>query len=203
MRILCPADKGQKHCNFISRFLLSGSVWRTHGGDNVYIEAVRIAGNDLILTTKDATARRLAYDFKPGEYELKKTRKKRSLDANAYFFVLADKLSEVLNIPKEDIYRNYVKDIGGVSEIVCVKDAAVAKLCEGWRHNGLGWQTDTLPSKLKGCTNVILYYGSSTYDTAQMSRLIDRVVEDCKIQGIETKTPEEIANLLSLWESEP
>lgn len=169
----------------------------------MHIEAVRIAGNELILTTKDATARRLAYDFKPGEYELKKIRKKRSLDANAYFFVLADKLSEVLNIPKEEIYRNYVKDIGGVSEIVCVKDEAVEKLCEGWRHNGLAWQTDTLPSKLKGCTNVILYYGSSTYDTAQMSRLIDRVVEDCKIQGIETKTPEEIANLLSLWKSEP
>ena len=165
----------------------------------MYIESVRIAGNDLILTTKDTAARRLAYDFKPGEYEIKKTRKKRSLDANAYFFVLADKLSEVLNIPKEEIYRGYIKEIGGVSEIVCVKDEAVKKLCEGWQHNGLGWQTDTIPSKLKGCTNVILYYGSSTYDTAQMSRLIDRIVEDCKIQGIETKTPEEIANMLSLW----
>lgn len=168
----------------------------------MHIEAVRIAGNELILTTKDMEARRLAYDFKPGEYEIKKTRKKRSLDANAYFFVLADKLSEVLNIPKEEIYRNYIKEIGGVSEMVCVKTEAVKKLCEGWQHNGLGWQTDTMPSKLKGCTNVILYYGSSTYDTAQMSRLIDRIVEDCKTQGIETKTPEEIANMLSLWGSE-
>lgn len=166
------------------------------------IEGARMAGNELILKTKDAEARRLAYDFKPGEYELRKITKKRSIDANAYFFVLADKLAAALNIPKEEIYRNCIKDIGGVSEIVCVKTEAVEKLCEGWRHNGLGWQTETFESKIKGCTNVVLYYGSSTYNTAQMSRLIDRIVEDCKIQGIETRTPEEIANMLSLWENE-
>lgn len=68
-------------------------------------------------------------------------------------------------------------------------------------NNGLGWQTDTIPSKLEGCTNVVLYYGSSTYDTEQMSRLIDIVVQDCKALGIETKTPDEIANMLSLWEA--
>lgn len=76
---------------------------------------------------------------------------------------------------------------------------AVEKLCNGWEHNGLGWQTDTFPSKIDGCTNVMLYYGSSTYDTEQMSRLITSVVDECKEQGIETRTPEEIANLLSLW----
>ena len=165
------------------------------------IESVRFAGDELILKTNDIEARRLAYDFKAGDYELTKVRKKRSLDANAYFFVLIDRLSEVLNIPKTDIYRNYIKDSGGVSEIICAINEAVEKLCEGWKHNGLGWQTETMPSKIDGCTNVILYYGSSTYNTEQMSRLIERAVEDCKLQGIETRTPDEIANMLSLWES--
>lgn len=132
--------------------------------------------------------------------EVKPYRERRSLDANAYFFVLADKLAEKLNITKEEVYRNAIKQIGGVSETVCVKDQAVTRLCEGWRNNGLGWQTDTFPSKIKGCTNVILYYGSSTYDTAQMSRLIDNVVQDCKAVGIETCPPDEIARLLSLWD---
>ena len=166
------------------------------------IEAVRVEGNELILKSPDiADIRRFAYKFKAGNYEIEQKRKKRSLDANAYFFVLADKLAEKLNIPKEEIYRSCIKEIGGVSEIVCVKNEAVEKLCEGWRHNGLGWQTDTIPSKLEGCTNVVLYYGSSTYDTEQMSRLIDIVVQDCKALGIETKTPDEIANMLSLWEA--
>lgn len=132
--------------------------------------------------------------------EVKPYRERRSLDANAYFFVLADKLAEKLNTTKEEIYRNAIKEIGGVSETVCVKNAAVERLCEGWHNNGLGWQTDTFPSKIEGCTNVILYYGSSTYDKAQMSRLIDNIVQDCKAVGIETRTPDEIASLLSLWE---
>ena len=167
------------------------------------ISDVRVAGDEIILKSPDiADIRRFAYKFKAGNYEIERKRKKRSTDANAYFFTLADKLTERLNIPKTEIYRNYIKEIGGVSEVVCVKTDAVEKLCEGWRHNGLGWQTDTVPSKIDGCTNVILYYGSSTYNTEQMSRLIDLVVEDCKVQGIETRTPDEIADMLSLWESE-
>ena len=61
-----------------------------------------------------------------------------------------------------------------------------------WGHNGLGWIADTTESKLPGCTNVILYYGSSTYDKSQMARLIDNIVQDCKAVGIETATPAEI-----------
>jgi hypothetical protein len=132
--------------------------------------------------------------------EIKQYKERRSLDANAYFFVLADKLAERLRTTKEEIYRNAIKDIGGVSETVCVKTCAVERLCEGWTKNGLGWQTDTFPSKIEGCTNVILYYGSSTYDTDQMSRLIEHIVQDCHAVGIETRSPDEIANLLSMWE---
>lgn len=133
--------------------------------------------------------------------EIKPYRERRSLDANAYFFVLADKLAEKLHTTKEEIYRNAIKHIGGVSETVCVKNQAVERLCEGWRQNGLGWQTETFPSKIEGCTNVVLYYGSSTYNTEQMSRLIDNIVQDCEAVGIETRTPDELANLLSMWEN--
>jgi hypothetical protein len=132
--------------------------------------------------------------------EVKQYRAKRSLDANAYFFVLADKLAAKLGTSKEEVYRNAVRDIGGVSEIVCVKNEAVERLCEGWSKNGIAWQTETFPSKIDGCTNVILYYGSSTYTTDQMSRLIDHIVQDCKAVGIETMTPNAIAEMLSLWE---
>lgn len=127
--------------------------------------------------------------------EIKAPKKRRSLDANAYMWVLLDKLSAVLQIEKTEIYKRMVKEIGGASEVVCVKNKAVDKLCEGWRHNGIGWQTDTFPSKLEGCTNVVLYYGSSTYDTAQMSRLVDLVVQECKQHGIETLTPSELERM--------
>lgn len=123
----------------------------------------------------------------------------RSLDANAYFWVLCDRLAEKTRIPKEEIYRNLIREIGGNSETACVREKAAEKLRKGWEHNGLGWLTDTTESKLDGCVNVILYYGSSSYDTAQMSRLIDLIVQECREQEIETKTPEELALLLEGW----
>ena len=51
---------------------------------------------------------------------------------------------------------------------------------------------------------VQVFYGSSSYTREEMARLIDAVVADCKELGIETKTPDEIADMLSLMdESEP
>lgn len=138
------------------------------------------------------TAERLT--IKIGRYK-----KKRSLDANAYAWVLISRLAEKLNIPKTDIYRRLIKEIGGNSDTVCVQEKAVQSLCDGWERNGIGWQTDTMPSKIEGCTNVVLYYGSSTYDTAQMSRLINNIVEECRLQGIETKSKEELDSLLGQW----
>jgi hypothetical protein len=131
--------------------------------------------------------------------EVKPYRERRSLDSNAYCWVLIDKLANKLNMSKEAIYREYIKHIGGNSEIVCIKNNAVKRLCDGWQKNGIGWQTETFDSKIEGCTNVILYYGSSTYDTAQMSRLLDLIIQDCKEQGIPTETPNEIARLKALW----
>jgi hypothetical protein len=131
--------------------------------------------------------------------EIKKWRKKRSLDANAYAWVLIEKIAQATGVPKTEVYRKVIREIGGVSEIVCVRTEAVDKFREGWEAHGLGWQTDVMPSKIEGCTNVVLYYGSSTYDTKQMSALIDSLVQEAQALGIETLPPHEIARLNSLW----
>ena len=131
--------------------------------------------------------------------EVKEHREKRSLDANAYAWVLMDKLAEATRIAKEDIYREAIRNIGGNTETVCVKNEAAAKVCACWSRNGLGWLTDTLESKLPGCTNVVLYYGSSSYNKEQMSRLIDNLVQDCRQLGIETLPPERLAAMTDEW----
>ena len=127
--------------------------------------------------------------------EIKEKKEKRSREANDYAWTLLDKLAEKLHISKEDIYRDLIKNIGGNSETVCVQNKAVKRLCDGWKRKGIGWVTDTFESKIEGCTNVILYYGSSTYDTAQMHRLIELIVQECKEQDIETLTPKELERL--------
>ena len=130
---------------------------------------------------------------------IKKHRERRSLDANAYAWLLMDKLAEATAVPKSDVYRREVKDVGGNTEIVCVREIAVQKLCDGWQKNGIGWQTDVMDSKIDGCKNVVLYYGSSTFGTKQMSRLIDNIVQDCKALGIETLTPQQLDALKEEW----
>lgn len=128
-----------------------------------------------------------------------KFKKKRSLDANAYCWVLIGKIAEKTNVPKDEVYREAIRGIGGNYDVICIKEEAANTLRSAWESNGLGWQTDILLSKIDGCTNVVLYYGSSTYDTEQMSRLIDNIIQDCKALGIETKSKAEIDSLLGAW----
>lgn len=158
-------------------------------------------GEQIVTLTVSEDIRDLYDDLQDVDLDvtIKKHRERRSLDANAYCWVLIDRLAEKMNESKETIYRNAIRDIGGVSEIVCVKEKAFTKLKEGWQKNGIGWQVEQMPSKIDGCVNAILYYGSSTYDKKQMGDLIDRIVQDCKEIGIPTETPEQIANLKSLW----
>ena len=136
------------------------------------------------------------------DIEIKEHREKRSLDANAYFWVLCGQIAAAVGRSNTDIYRGYVKEIGDNFDVLCVQEKAVNKFCEIWQGRGLGWVTETTQSKIGGCVNVIAYYGSSMYDTAQMSRLIDMAVQDCIALEIETKTPDEIDRLVSLWESQ-
>lgn len=164
------------------------------------LDSVRKEGGNLIISTQDPEAARFVYSFKPGDYDIAKAKKKRSLDSNAYCWVLIDKIAAAVRADKITVYREAIRNIAGNTEFVCVKDKAVDKLRTGWEHNGYGWLTDTMPSKIQGCTNVILTYGSSTYDQAQMSQLIDIVVEEAKSLGIETLTPAELERMKSEWQ---
>ena len=64
--------------------------------------------------------------------EIKKYRKRRSLDANAYAWVLIDKIAATLRVDKLEVYRQAIRSIGGVSEILCVQDTALEKFRAVW-----------------------------------------------------------------------
>lgn len=131
------------------------------------------------------------------DLEVKEHRKKRSLDANAYAWTLINKISDALRITPKEIYRQAIQDIGGNFEIIPIKEEAAQKFKEIWEGQGLGWPcVDMGKSKIPGYRNLRAYYGSSTYDTRQMSMLIDHLVQDCKALDIETMTPEKLALLM-------
>ncbi len=118
--------------------------------------------------------------------------KRRSLSQNAYMWVLIGELSSKLGIPKEEVYRSYIKDYG-TYEVLPIKAEAVERFVSSWKSHGIGWVCEVLKeSKLQGFVNVIAYYGSSSYCSSQLSKLLDAVVSDCSDQGIFTMTMKDI-----------
>ena len=134
------------------------------------------------------------------DMEVKEHRKKRSLDANAYCWVLINKIADALRITPKEIYRQAIQGIGGNYEILPVKAEAADHFKQVWEAQGLGWPcVDMGKSKIDGYRNLRAYYGSSTYDTRQMSQLIDNLVQDCKALDIETMTPDKLSLLKEGW----
>ena len=121
--------------------------------------------------------------------------KKRSLSQNSYLWVLLDKLGSKLARSKIDIYRDYIRDYG-VFEILPIRNDAVNSFITKWQKNGLGWICDDIgESKLDGYTKIITYFGSSSYTSKEMSRLVDAVIRDCEEFGIATLTYDEFMKL--------
>lgn len=132
--------------------------------------------------------------------EIKERKAKRSLDANALYWHYVHQIAAAARVEVTAVYRGHIKEIGGNNDIVCVQNQAVDRFCKSFESNGKGWITERMPSKIAGCTNVICYYGSSTYDTAQMSRLIQLAEQDCKDFGIMTIDEIKLQQILDKWE---
>ncbi len=141
--------------------------------------------------------KKMLYDL-----EIKEHRKKRSLDANAYAWVLIHKLAEAERITPEEVYLLNIPKVGNNYTPVCVMEQDVERFKKSWQSNGLGWPVKDLgPSQTPGCRNLMAYHGSSTFDTEQMSRLIDNLVQDCKALDIETLTPDKLDLLKEAWDA--
>ena len=141
------------------------------------------------------------YDGKKVTVEIKEKRGGRSLDANAYCWVLCDKIAGTkgLMAKKTDVYKQAIRDYG-VTTILPVENDRLPLILRAWDSQGLGNTHDIIePSKHEGYTNVRLYVGSSQYDSYEMSVLIDGLVADAQELGIDTMTPDEIARLKEMW----
>lgn len=131
--------------------------------------------------------------------EIKQHRNRRSLDANAYLWVLCQKVAEAIQQTPDNIYRDFIRRVGQF-EFLPIKDEAVDRFIEAWAGKGIGWFAEKAwDSKLEGYTTVKAYYGSSVYDTREMSVLIDEIVTQCKEMDIETMPPAELEALKQQW----
>lgn len=125
-----------------------------------------------------------------------KYREKRSLDSNAYAWVLMQKIAEAVNSDKWSIYLECLKKYSRSFSHVIVKPEAVEKMKELYRTC-----VDLGEISVNGITGhqLQVYYGSSTFNTKEMSVFIDGIVSECKELGIETLAPEELERMKAQW----
>ena len=118
--------------------------------------------------------------------QVKTKTRKRSLSQNAYLWVLLDEIAKKIDRTKTDVYREYIRDYG-VFEIIPIKVGAIESFKAKWEKNGLGWICDDLgESKVKGYQRLVAFFGTSSYNTTEMKRILDAVVRDCEEMGINT-----------------
>ena len=139
--------------------------------------------------------------------KIDKYRPKRSLNANSYLWVLCEKLADKLSedgIPhsKVDVYQTAIKERGIYREQGNLPIDFAKTSRHAWEMLGVGWVTEQVDFEPDG-DNVVVryYYGTSTYNSKQMNRVIDWLVNECHQLGIPTKTEEEIKSLLNSWGS--
>lgn len=138
------------------------------------------------------------------QWDIKEHKEKRSLDSNAYFHVLADKLRQKLNISMARCKNHLIADYGQI-EYISDGEPMIYKTNAPEDYM---MELETLHSK---CVKVTeengkpvyfyrIYRGSHTYDTKEFWQLLQGTIEECKAQGIQTATPTELAEMQRLWE---
>lgn len=132
------------------------------------------------------------------DIEVKKHRDKRSDRANRYFWKLLQEICEKQSIDTIEDYKRRVRELG-IFRRMTTEVENVKTIEYMWNKNGIAWFIDVFDTQIindKEYKILHLYYGSSSFNSKQMSRLIDGLVQDCKAVGIETKSPEEIQSML-------
>ena len=166
-------------------------------------DLLRLQGGEWLIsfTTREDPGT-LFDDLKetPVKVEMKKASRHRSLSANNYAWVLIDKIAEVTGKTVTEVYQNAIREIGGVSEYYGMKEATYESFCEIWTKDHLGRQVEIIPGSTKpGWINVRAWKGSSDFDSSQMARFIDSLIQDAEALGISTIPDTEVERMVSQW----
>lgn len=133
------------------------------------------------------------------DVQLKLLRQKRSLNANAYFHVLVDKIAAELGVSHSEVHNQVIAEYGyrdnDAEGVLLKEEIDWTKIDSIHLRPTTRWVFhDGEPYRLYDVMR-----GSHTYDTKEMARLIDGVVYEAKSIGIETLSPDELERMKSLW----
>ena len=142
-------------------------------------------------------------------WDLKEHREKRGIDSNAYYWVLCANLAQKLRISTARLHNIMLRRVsspfllGGKAAMQAVPDTDEAE--EQVLESDMYHLRPTSGVIVGRDGQVYRWYvmlkGSSSFNSAEMQALIDQMVAECKAQGIETATPDELAQMVAMWET--
>ncbi len=122
-------------------------------------------------------------------------KKKRSLNANSYAWLIITEIANKLRISKEEVYLQMLKRYGQSSVISIVSEAVPVFMKSVKYAEEFGKGT----INGKEFTHIKVYMGSSEMDTKEMAILIDGIVSEATELKIPTMTPTEIERIKEQW----
>lgn len=134
---------------------------------------------------------------KPLSLSITVEKKKRSLSANAYMWVLLDKIARLVGggITKDELYLKYIREAGVFDASIWLMPERFEAFKKDWERRGEGNICEVLRKK-NGMVNIICYFGSHYYSTEEMSFLLEKIIADAEEMGIRTITPKEYAKMM-------
>ena len=161
-------------------------------------------GNVIISFSVGEKAPDVAYiEGKQLDIKVVQHREKRTLTQNAYYWTLLSRLAAKLGISNARLHNLMLRDVAppfvidGKMAMQTIPDTDKA---ENDVLEAATFHLKPTSGIIVGNDNAIYRWyivlrGSSTFDTKEMTALLDHLCEACKENGIETATPEELAQM--------
>jgi hypothetical protein len=130
------------------------------------------------------------------DIQAKKYRPKRSLDANGLLWHCLGEIAKALNTDKWDVYLMMLKRYGKYTYI-CIRPNMVDAMKKQWRECEVVGEIEIGREK---AIQMLCYFGSSSYDSKEFSRLLDGVISEMKEMGLPVPTSKEMQRVLEEWE---
>lgn len=120
---------------------------------------------------------------------IKEHKDKRSLNANSYCWLLVTKIADKLRVSKEEVYLNMLEQFGQSDLIVLSKEIPLDRYFKYYK----------VITEWSNHQEVKVIRGSSTYNTNEMSILLDGIVQTAEDMEIEVLSRQELSILKGEW----
>ena len=129
-------------------------------------------------------------------FEIKPYRQKRSLNANAYAWVLINEMANRLRTSKDEVYQEMLKRYGQSKVISVLSEIDISRFVKYYEEIGKGHVEG------KEFTHYRCFIGSSEYDSREMAILIDGIVDEAQTLGIDTLPTTAVERMKALWQGQ-